>query len=52
MLRGPLAQIAPAQETMMKKAITAIAMQPTITSMRDSAYSFSVTPFSTTAACR
>ena len=37
---------------MMKNAITVMAMQPTITSIRDSAYSFAVTPFSTTAACR
>ncbi len=29
-----------------------VMMQPTITSMRDSAYSFAVTPFSTTADCR
>ena len=49
---GPNFQMAPAQATMMKNAITAVMMQPTITSTRDSAYSFAVMPFSTTAACR
>ena len=44
--------MAPAQATMMKNAMTDITMQPTITSMRDSAYSLAVMPFSTTAACR
>src|ERR1035437_8674659 len=38
--------------TMMKNAITEVMMQPTMTSMRDSAYSLAVMPFSTTAACR
>ena len=52
MSRGPNFQIAPAQATMMKNAITDVTMQPTITSIRDSAYSLAVTPFSTTAACR
>jgi hypothetical protein len=42
--------IAPAQATMMKNAITDMAMQPTMTSIREPAYSFAVTPFSTTAA--
>ena len=37
MSRGPCAQMAPAQATTMKKAITVMVMQPTITSMRDSA---------------
>ena len=52
MSRGRSHQMAPAHATMMKNAITDITMQPTITSMRDSAYSFAVMPFSTTAACR
>ena len=52
MSRGPFDQIAPAHATMMKNAITDITMQPTITSIRDSTYSFAVMPFSTTAACR
>ena len=50
MSRGRTVWIAPAQATMMKNAMTDIAMQPTITSIRDSAYSFAVMPFSTTAA--
>jgi hypothetical protein len=44
--------MAPAQATMMKKAITSVMMQPTITSRREAAYSLAVMPFSTTADCR
>lgn len=44
--------MAPAHATMMKNAMTTMVTQPTITSMRDSAYSRSLMPFSTTAACK
>src|SRR5215510_1804755 len=52
MSRDPCDQMAPAQATTMKNAITVITTQPTSTSMRDSVYSLASMPFSTTADCR
>ena len=46
------AQIAVAQETMMKNATTSVKMQPTTTSTRDCTYSLAVMPFSTMADCK